>query len=88
MKKTRGWLRKAGGCFALLLAGWMAFSPTAAALRALPDTYRLTVGGDYRVETGLAVLSSRDETLRVKPGGALSAGETGEKQVSTVFKSP
>ncbi|NLD82945.1 MAG: SpoIVB peptidase [Clostridiales bacterium] len=74
-------LRKAGGCFSLLLAGWMAFSPTAVALRSLPETYRLTVGGVYQVDTGIAVLSSQDESLRVL-GGNVTAGETGEKQVS------
>lgn len=81
MKRKTGMIRKTGGCVSLLLAAWMAFSPTAVALRSLPDTYRLTVGGDYRVDTGVAVLSSQDETLQID-GGSITAGETGEKQVS------
>jgi len=80
MKKT-GWVRKTGAVMLTLLSLWMAFSPTSMALRALPETYRLTVGGDYRMDTGLAVLSSQDETLAVKKG-VLTARETGEKQVS------
>ena len=81
MKRRSGRIRKTlGGC-CLFLAGWMAFSPTAQAIRALPDTYRLTVGGVYRVDTGIAVLSSQDETLRAA-AGSLTARETGEKQVS------
>ena len=66
---------------ALLLAAWMIFSPTARALRALPTTYRLTVGQNYQVDTGVAVLSSQDETLQLT-GNSISAHETGEKQVS------
>ena len=81
MMKKAGWMRKAAGGALMLLALWMAFSPTAAALRALPDTYRLTVGGDYRVDTGLAALSSHDETLQVKQG-SLTAQTKGDKQVS------
>ncbi len=80
MKKT-GWARKAGALMLMLLSAWMAFSPTSMALRALPETYRLTVDDDYRMDTGLAVLSSQDETLQVQKG-VLTARETGEKQVS------
>ena len=46
--------------------GQMLFSPTAQALRALPDTYRLTVGQAYALDTGVAVLSSQDERLELK----------------------
>ena len=61
MNRKRGWIRKSAGCALLLLTGWMLFSPTAQALRALPDTYRLTVGQAYALDTGVAVLSSQDE---------------------------
>ena len=81
MKRTTNWMRKTGGGLSLLAAAWMVFSPTAQALRALPDTYRLTVGQRYELNTGVAVLSSQDETLSLS-GGGISARETGEKQVS------
>ena len=66
MNRKRGWIRKSAGCALLLLTGWMLFSPTAQALRALPDTYRLTVGQAYALDTGVAVLSSQDERLEWK----------------------
>ena len=66
MNRKRSWIRKSAGCALLLLTGWMLFSPTAQALRALPDTYRLTVGQAYALNTGVAVLSSQDERLEWK----------------------
>ena len=69
------------GDLALMLAMWMSFSPTANALRALPGTYRVSVGQRYHLDTGVSVISSRDETLQVQ-NGSISARETGEVQVS------
>ena len=65
------------GDLALMLAMWMSFSPTANALRALPGTYRVSVGQRYPLATGVAVISSRDETLQVQ-NGSISARETGK----------
>ena len=69
------------GDLALMLAMWMSFSPTANALRALPGTYRVSVGQWYHLDTGVAVISSRDETQQVQ-NGSISARETGKAQVS------
>ncbi len=66
MNRKIGRTRKCAGALLLLLAGWMAFSPTAQALRNLPDTFRLTVGQAYALDTGAAVLSSQDERLEWK----------------------
>ena len=66
MNRKFDWIRKSAGAALLLLAAWMIFSPTAQALRSLPDTYRLTVGQAYALDTGAAVLSSQDERLEWK----------------------
>ena len=81
MEKRIGWLRKTAGMLVLLLAAWMIFSPTAQALRALPRTYRLAVGQTYDLHTGVAALSSRDETLALTDH-TLSPTETGEREVT------
>lgn len=65
----------------ILLTGWMIFSPTAQALRALPDTYRLSVGQAYEMDVGAAVLSSQDEKLDLKEH-TLVAREKGEAEVT------
>ena len=66
MNRIIGRIRKCAGAVLLLLTGWMAFSPTSQALRALPETYRLTVGQAYVLDTGAAALSSQDERLEWK----------------------
>ncbi len=66
MNRKIGWIRKSAGAALLALVGWMLFSPTAQALRALPDTYRLTVGQAYSLDMGVAALSSQDERLEWK----------------------
>lgn len=63
------------------LTAWMIFSPTSQALRALPDTYRLSVGQIYEMDMGAAVLSSQDEKLDAK-AHSLSAREKGEAEVT------
>ena len=80
MRKA-GWIKKTAGVLLLAMTVWMIFSPTAQAVRALPDTYRLTVGQPVRLETGAAVLSSQDERLSSKEN-TLYAAETGETEVS------
>lgn len=81
MNRKIGRLRKSAGVLALWMAVWMMFSPTARALRALPETYRLTVGQSYALNTGVAVLSSQDERLTLG-SHSLSAAETGESEVT------
>ena len=80
-KKKIGWMRKAAGTLVLLAMAWLFFSPTARALRSLPQVYRLSVGQSCALDVGTAVLSSQDETLEWKEN-RLSAKETGEKEVS------
>lgn len=80
MRKV-GWIRKTAGVLLLAMTVWMIFSPTAQAVRALPDTYRLTVGLPERLETGAAVLFSQDERLSSEEN-TLYAAETGETEVS------
>ncbi len=81
MTKRIGWFRKTAGILAMLLTGWMIFSPTSKALRSLPDTFRLTVGETYDLHMGVAVLSSQDERLELKEN-TLSAREKGEAEVT------
>ncbi len=81
MNRKKNWIRKSAGCALLLLTGWMLFSPTAQALRSLPDTYRLTVGQAYALDTGAAVLSSQDERLEWKEN-TLRAREQVEAEVT------
>ena len=81
MRKSIGWMRKMAGALALLLTAWMIFSPTSQALRALPDTFRLTVGETYDLHMGVAVLSSQDERLELNEN-TLSAREEGEAEVT------
>ena len=76
MNKKIGWIRKSAGTLMLALTAWMIFSPTAQALRTLPDTYRLSVGQSYALNVGVAVLSSQDERLELKEN-TLSAREAG-----------
>ncbi len=67
------------GTAAAVMALWMAFSPTAAAVRELPRVYRLSVGQTQKIPLGAAVLSSQDETLvssEQNTLAALGAGET------------
>ena len=80
MKKI-GKLRAFLSVLMTLLTGWMIFSPTAQALRALPETYRLSVEQIYEMDMGAAVLSSQDEKLDLKEH-TLSAREKGEAEVS------
>ena len=80
MRKV-GWARKTAGVLILAMAVWMIFSPTAQAVRALPDTYRLAVGQQVRVNAGIAVLSSQDERLSSEEN-TLYAQEAGETEVS------
>lgn len=75
-------VRKIFGGLLLGLTAWMIFSPTAQALRALPDTYRLSIGQSYALDTGAAVLSSQDETLFSLADHTLSGLEAGETEVS------
>ena len=82
MRKKIGWGRKLTGGAAAVLAAWMAFSPTAQALRALPDTYRLAVGQKSEMHMGVAVLSSQDERLLGAENNTLSGLETGEAEVT------
>ena len=79
--KRIGKARTAAGFMALLLTAWMIFSPTSRALRALPDTYRLSVGQEYEMDIGAAVLSSQDEKLSLTEH-RLSAREKGEAEVT------
>ena len=81
MKKKIGWKRKCMGAIAALAAVWMSASPTAQALRAMPESCRLSVGQQYALNTGVTVLSSQDERLEIN-GNVLSAREEGETEVT------
>ena len=81
MNKKIGWIRKSAGALLLLLTAWMIFSPTSQALRALPETYRLSVGQSYALDVGVAVLSSQDERLELKENTLLPR-EEGEAEVT------
>lgn len=81
MEKRIGPGRRIAGGLILLLVAWMAFSPTAQALRALPETYRISIGQSYRLHTGAAVLSSQDERL-LSAEHTLSGVESGQAEVS------
>ena len=85
MRKTGnrkiGWARKGAGGAAFMLTAWMVFSPTAQALRALPDICRVSVGQSYTMNTGAAVLSSQDERLNLSHN-TLSPREAGETEVT------
>jgi len=81
MGKRIGWSRKVAGLLLLAMTAWMVFSPTAQAIRALPRTYRLTLGREYTLDTGMAVLSSQDERLNLSQN-RLSASQLGEAEVS------
>ena len=82
MRKKIGVWRKLLGGTAAAVAAWMAFSPTAQALRALPDTYRLAVGQICEMRVGAAVLSSQDERLLDAGNNSLSGLNTGEAEVT------
>lgn len=81
-QKKIGLARKICGGLLLALTAWMIFSPTAQALRALPDIYRLSIGQSCALDTGVAALSSQDETLLSLTGNTLSGLEAGETEVS------
>lgn len=81
-RKKIGLPRKICGGVLLALTAWMLFSPTAQALRALPAIYRLSVGQSCALNTGVAALSSQDETLLSLTGNTLSGLEAGETEVS------
>ena len=83
-RQMKGKISKTRKFFAglsLLCALWMIFSPTSRALRALPNTFRISVGQSYALNTGVAALSSQDEKLDVQ-GGTLSAREAGDAEVT------
>ena len=80
-RRRTGWFRRSAGGLTLLLAAWMIFSPTSQALRALPRTYRLTVGQQYDLHMGVAVLSSQDERLSLRQN-TMTAREKGEAEVT------
>ena len=82
MRKKIGWTRKITGACLLLFSLWMAFSPTAAAVRALPETFRLGVGQTYALSSGVTVLSSTDERLVSSSGAEMSGVSAGETEVS------
>jgi len=82
MKRKTGWLRKTAGFLLLTLTAWMIFSPTAQALRGLPQRYRLTYGQSYALNMGIAVLSSQDETLVSLEKNTLSARSVGAGEVT------
>jgi len=82
MKKRRGWIRKTAGLMLLAMTAWMLFSPTAQALRALPDRYRLTLGESQYLNAGVAVLSSQDERLVSLEANTLSAQDLGQAKVT------
>ena len=82
MRNKIGWFRKGAACFLTALALWMLFSPTAVAMRALPETYRLGVGQSCALDLGAAVLSSQDETLVGLHENTLSGKGKGETEVS------
>lgn len=81
MKKRSGRIRKWAGWAMAALTGWMIFSPTSSALRALPQKYRLGLGQTAEMRLGVAALSSQDQRLSVS-GATLSAVETGEAEVT------
>ena len=81
MKKRIGRARKCAGALMAAVTAWMIFSPTSQALRALPDTYRLSVGQSYELNVGAAALSSQDERLELS-AHTLSAREKGETEVT------
>lgn len=81
-QKKIGLARKICGGLLLALTAWMIFSPTAQALRALPDIYRLSIGQSCALDTGVAALSSQDESLLSLTGNTLSGLEAGETEVS------
>ena len=82
MRKKIGRTRKAAGALVCLALLWMLASPTARALRALPQTYRIAVGQSCALEMGAAVLSSQDETLLSLENNTLSAREQGAAEVT------
>ena len=81
MRRKIGRMRAAAGTVTALLTAWMVFSPTSAALRSLPATYRLGVGQTADVHLGVAALSSQDERLSAA-GSTLSARAEGEAEVT------
>ncbi len=81
MKKRIGRTRKCAAAMMAAVTAWMIFSPTSQALRALPDTYRLSVGQSYELNVGAAALSSQDERLELS-AHTLSAREKGETEVT------
>ena len=85
MRKKVGRKRLFSGVTLLLLSAWMAFSPTALALRAMPETLRLSVGQTYALPGGVAVMSSGDERLVNASGAAFSGEQSGETEISVSF---
>lgn len=85
MRKKVGRTRRLSGISLLMLSAWMAFSPTALALRALPGTLRMSVGQTYALPGGVAVMSSGDERLISASGAALSGEKSGETEISVSF---
>lgn len=81
MKKEVGLARKIAGGLLLMMVAWGIFSPTAHALRQLPDAFRLAVGQEYDVNTGVAVLSSMDESLLSLQDGKMQGKALGETDV-------
>ncbi len=82
MKKKIGLSRKIAGITILAMTAWLLFSPTARALRQLPDAYRLTPGQTLSLPTSLAALSSTDETLLSLEGGQMQAVAVGETEMT------
>ncbi len=82
MKKRVSLKRKMMAGFIVGLTAWILFSPTAKALRTLPDAFRLTVGQTYDVSMGQAVLSSTDERLISLEGNRMEGMALGETEVT------
>ena len=74
--------RKIAGLVMLGVTAWMIFSPTARAVRALPERLRLSIGQRWEMAGGAAAaLSSGDERLSLE-GGALCPQAAGEAEVT------
>ena len=74
--------RKIAGLLMLGVTAWMIFSPTARAVRALPERLRLSIGQRWEMAGGAAAaLSSQDERLSLE-GGALCPQAAGEAEVT------
>ncbi len=82
MKKQVSLKRKITAGFLVGLTAWILFSPTAQALRNLPEAFRLTVGQTYDISVGQAVLSSTDERLISLEGNRMEGRALGETEVT------